>query len=74
MTYVFIIYPVIIFFLSKKYKWAYWKTKIKDFNVEDLTKIKIDKFQYNTLFDLYSKDISMLEKQYNVDVSRWKKQ
>ena len=28
LLYVFIIYPLIIFFLSKKYKWASWKTKI----------------------------------------------
>ena len=28
LLYVFIIYPLIIFFLSKKYKWANWKTKI----------------------------------------------
>ena len=26
--YVFIIYPAIIFLLSKKYKWATWKTKL----------------------------------------------
>ena len=52
----------------------YLKTKIKDVNVENLTKRKIEKSQYNTLFDLYSKDIYMLQEQYNVDVSRWKKQ
>ena len=28
LLYVFIIYPLIIFFLSKKYKWPSWKTKI----------------------------------------------
>jgi hypothetical protein len=28
LLYVFIIYPLIIFFLSKKYKWTSWKTKI----------------------------------------------
>ena len=28
LLYVFIIYPLIIFFLSKKYKWVGWKTKI----------------------------------------------
>ena len=28
LLYVFIIYPLIFFFLSKKYKWASWKTKI----------------------------------------------
>ena len=28
LLYVLIIYPLIIFFLSKKYKWASWKTKI----------------------------------------------
>ena len=28
LLYVFIIYPLIIFFLSKKYKWATWKTKL----------------------------------------------
>ena len=60
---------------SKVYKSLfYWKTKIKDVNVENLTKRKIEKSQYNTLFDLYSKDIYMLQEQYNVDVSRWKKQ
>jgi membrane protease YdiL (CAAX protease family) len=28
ILYIFIIYPLIIFFLSKKYKWATWKTKL----------------------------------------------
>ena len=28
LLYVFIIYPSIIFFLSKKYKWSTWKTKL----------------------------------------------
>ena len=28
LLYVFVIYPIIIFFLSKKYKWANWQTKI----------------------------------------------
>ena len=28
LLYVFIIYPLIIFFLSKKYKWPSWKTKL----------------------------------------------
>ena len=28
LLYLFIIYPLIIFFLSKKYKWVSWKTKI----------------------------------------------
>ena len=28
LLYVFIIYPLIIFFLSKKYKWPSWKTKV----------------------------------------------
>ena len=28
LLYIFIIYPLVIFFLSKKYKWTTWKTKL----------------------------------------------